>query len=191
VELLAAVRAGDETVADAFCARIWPTVVQTVRRLLGSGDHEVEDIAQVSVMEALASVKRYRGEGGLDPWVRTLTAHTVYKQLRRRGFERRLFTHLDAAVGEAARSPGPVAVTRERQAIARVLEHLGHVDEDKATAWVLHDVFGHDMREVAQITDVSEAAAQSRVSRGRRELHERLSRDSALAGVLEELEGEL
>jgi RNA polymerase sigma-70 factor (ECF subfamily) len=188
--LLSAVRAGDDTVADAFCARIWPTVVMTVRRLLGSADNELEDVAQISVMEALSSVKRYRGESGLDPWVRTVTAHTVYKHLRRRGFERRLFTHLDAAAAETSRGPGPVAVTREREAISRVLNHVAKLDEEKATAWVLHDVYGHDMREIATITGVSEAAAQTRVSRGRRELHERLGHDPSLSGLLAELEGE-
>jgi len=50
-------------------------------------------------------------------------------------------------------------------------------------------VYGHDMREVAQITEVSEAAAQSRVSRGRRELLERLSHDPSLKDLLD-AEGE-
>lgn len=189
-ELLAAVRAGDEKVASAFCARVWPTVVQTVRRLLGSSDPELDDVSQLSVMAVLSSVSRYRGEGGLDGWVRMVTAHTVYKQLRRRGFERKLFTHLDAAAAEPARIKGPSALTRGREAVKRVVDHLSRLDEEKATAWVLHDVYGHDMREIAQITDVSESAAQTRVSRGRRELHERLAKDESLKGLLDELEGE-
>ena len=188
--LLAGVRDGDESFAGAFCERIWPTVVQTVRRLLGGKDHELDDVAQISVMEALSSVKRYRGESGLDPWVRTVTAHTVYKHLRRRGFERRLFTHLEAAATEASRGPGPVAITREREAVSRVLSHVAKLDEDKATAWVLHDVYGHDMKEIAEITGVSESAAQSRLSRGRRELHDRLGHDPSLRGLWSELEGE-
>lgn len=190
-ELISGVLAGDPSWADAFARRVWPTVVIAVRRLLGDGDPDAEDVAQVAVMETLASVKRYRREGPLDGWVRTVTAHTVYKQLRRKGLERKLFTALEAAEPERSRLPGPQAAVRVRDAVSRVLGHLGQVDEDRATAWALHDVHGYGVKEIAQITSVTEAAAQTRLSRGRRELLERLNRDTALAELLSELEGDL
>ncbi len=189
-DLLSGVRSGDERLAQAFCERVWPTVKGTVRKLLGAADSEADDVTQMAVMEVLGSLRRYRGDVALEAWVRTVTAHTIYKHLRRRGFERKLFTHLEAATTEPVRAAGPSAITRARRAVTRVLEHVARLDEDKATAWVLHDVYGHDMREVAQITEVSETAAQSRVSRGRRALHERLGADLTLVGLLGELEGD-
>ncbi len=190
-ELLEGVATADPTWADQFVRRVWPTVVLAVRRLLGDSDPDADDVAQVAVMEVLSSVKRYKRQGTLDGWVRTVTAHTVYKQLRRKGLERKLFTALEAAEPERSRLPGPAAAVRVRDAVSRVLAHLGQIDADRAMTWALHDVHGFGVKEIAEITSVTEAAAQTRLSRGRRELLERLDRDSALAELLSELEGDL
>ncbi len=190
-ELIAGVLSGEPSWADAFARRVWPTVVLAVRRLLGEADPDAEDVAQVAVMQVLGSIKRFRRQGTLDAFVRTVTANTVYKQLRRKGLERKLFTALEAAEPERSRLIGPHAAVRVRDAVSRVLGHLGQVDMARAVAWALHDVHGYGLKEIAEITNVSEAAAQTRLSRGRRELLERLGSDTALAELLSELEGEL
>jgi RNA polymerase sigma-70 factor (ECF subfamily) len=65
--------------------------------------------------------------------------------------------------------------------VERVLVALGKMDQNRAWTYLLHDVYGYDLKEVAEITDVSLSAAQSRLVRGRRDLHERIARDPALA----------
>ena len=44
--------------------------------------------------------------------------------------------------------------------LARVLRHLDAIEEQKAWTFVLHDVSGHDLRGIADITGVSVSAAQ-------------------------------
>jgi RNA polymerase sigma-70 factor (ECF subfamily) len=47
---------------------------------------------------------------------------------------------------------------------------------------LLHDVMGHELAEIAVLTGVSVAAAQSRLVRGRKELHRRLASDGVIGG---------
>jgi RNA polymerase sigma-70 factor (ECF subfamily) len=189
-ELLAALRAGDPSAATALHDRVRPQVDRTIRRLLGPGDVDHEDVAQQAMIELVFTIDRYRGDCSLDSWTSTLTAHVVYKHIRRRKTERRLFGALDPDDG-AFRSPsrtGREAVVRNL--MHRVLAHLDAIDENKAWTFVLHDVCGHDLREIAQITGVSVAAAQTRLVRGRREIHERIAGDPELANLLDAMEGD-
>jgi RNA polymerase sigma-70 factor (ECF subfamily) len=189
-ELLAALRAGDTAAATALHDRVRPQVDRTIRRLLGPGDVDHEDVAQQAMIELVFTIDRYRADCSLDSWTSTLTAHVVYKHIRRRKTERRLFGALDPD-DAALRSPSRTA--REamlRNLMHRVLAHLDELEENKAWTFVLHDVCGHDLREIAQITGVSVAAAQARLVRGRREIHERIASDPELANLLSTMEGD-
>jgi RNA polymerase sigma-70 factor (ECF subfamily) len=189
-ELLGAIRRGDSGAATALHDRLRPQVDRTIRRLLGANDPDHNDLAQQALIELVGTIDRYRGDCSLDWWTSSVTAHVVYKQLRRRKTERRLFGSLDAEVLAGTRSPSRTA--REamlKNVLDRVLTHLDAVDEAKAWAFVLHDVCGYDLREIAQITGVSAAAAQTRLVRGRRAVHERIASDPELADLLESLEG--
>ena len=184
--LVAAIRNGVAGMAGAFYDRTRPVVDKAVRRLLGAADNDVEDVVQVAMIELLRSLSRYRGECSLDTWTSTIAANVVYKHIRRRGLERTLFAREPLAddLPHASRQQ-PVL----RAMIERVAHHLKEMAYERAWTFLLHDVHGYSLEEVAGITGVSVAAAQSRLVRGRRELHERIADDPDLAGGLDALEG--
>ncbi len=184
-ELLGAVRAGDGTAASAFCRRVRPRVEMTIQRLLGRRDGDVEDIVQMSLIELVQTIHRFRGECSLDTWASTVTAHAVFKHIRRRRLERRIFERAGESEAESWRGRDEASgAAVARDLLSRVREHLAAMDEDRAWAFLLHDVNGFDLREVARIMEVSVAAAQKRLVRGRRELRERLAGDPELADLL-------
>jgi RNA polymerase sigma-70 factor (ECF subfamily) len=187
-ELLAALRAGDASAAVALHDRIRPQVDRTIGRLLGWSDVDSEDLAQLALIEIVSTIDRYRGDCALDWWASTVTSHVVYKHLRRRQNERRLFSSLDAGDVAPRSAVHGARAPVIRDMLTRVLGHLDSVEESKAWAFVLHDVCGHDLREIADITGVTVSAAQSRLVRGRRELHEKIAADAELAEWLRELE---
>jgi RNA polymerase sigma-70 factor (ECF subfamily) len=183
-QLLAALRHGDSRAAGVFHDRMRPIVERTIGRLLGGTDPDREDLAQLALIELVKTIDRYRGDCPLDAWAATISAHIVYKHIRRRQLERRLFGGAAAVPGvEHAAPPGRDVVMGNL--LGRIAEHLARMDAGRASAVVLHDVHGYDLKEIATILDCSVAAAQTRLSRGRRELHERIAADPELAGALD------
>jgi len=187
VQLLAAVRAGDGRAAETLYERSRPIVERTLRKLLGRSDPEHQDLFQQAMIEIVRTIDRYRGECPLDGWIATLAAHIVYKDLRHRKVERRVLS--DTLPYEPAGHDQPAHRAVLRSTIDRVREHLAGMEAGRAWAFLLHDVHGYDLREMAQIMGTSAAAAQSRLVRGRKELHERISGDPELAEHLEGTRG--
>jgi RNA polymerase sigma-70 factor (ECF subfamily) len=185
-ELLASVLNGDTEAAETFFERLRPRIEMTVRRLLGAHDPDREDCVQNSFIGVIRALPRYRGECSLGHWASQIAARVVYKHIRHRKVHRRVFGE-DADVAE--RGGG---VDSQRRAVAsnlvnRVRTKLSTLDPDRAYTFMLHDVLGFDLREIAQITDVSVGAAQKRLVRGRREVYAKLASDPELRDVAKTL----
>lgn len=183
--LVAAVRSGNSSVAGPFHDRTRPVVEKAVHRLLGAADNDSEDLIQVAMIELLHSLDRYRGDCSLDTWASTIAGNVVFKHIRRRGLERKIFAH-ELAPEDKTHSFHQRPVMRAM--VERVMNHLEQISHERAWTFLLHDVYGYSLDEVASMTNASVAAAQSRLVRGRRELHQRIAKDPELAGGLDVLE---
>jgi RNA polymerase sigma-70 factor (ECF subfamily) len=86
----------------------------------------------------------------------------------RRVFDRSVEQQTLELVAEESRTPERAAETRRR--VEHLLSALATVNRARAEAVVLHDVLGHDLAEIARLTGVTVAAAQSRLVRGRKEV---------------------
>jgi len=186
--LVARVRAGDRAAAAAFYKRLRPRLDITIRRLLGKRDADHDDLVQNGLIEIVRSIDAFRGESSLEGWAMTIAARVVYKDVRRRSSHRRAFSPDEAEPDHQAGAASESRRIITRNLVGRVRKHLGEMDEDKAWTFLLHDISGFDLREVAEITGVTVAAAQSRLVRGRREIQERIEGDAELAGALVDLE---
>ncbi len=186
-ELLRAVLQGDERVARILYQRVRPIIQSTVARLLGARDVDAEDTMQLALYELVRTASSFRGDCPLEAWVRVLTARIVFKHVRRRKLERRIFTA--EAACEPAAPAGVTYIAMHRSALRRIKEHLAALDADRAWTFLLHDVYGYDLKEAAEITGVSVSAAQTRLSRGRRELKSRIETDPELSEQLTNARG--
>jgi RNA polymerase sigma-70 factor (ECF subfamily) len=186
--LIESVRAGKSAAAGAFHDRVRPIVERTLGRLLGTGDPDRDDLAQQALIQLVLSVDRFRGDCPLDAWAAVITARTVYKHIRRRTLERRLFVLDGSEIEVPDRAAGPV--TLHRSSLRRVERHLRDMDRKRAFTFLLHDVHGFSMKEIGDITHASVAAVQSRLIRGRKEIHDRIATDADLATLMDDIAGD-
>jgi len=161
IQLLAALRAADRGAAGALYERSRPVVTRTLNRLLGRNDPEHQDLFQQTMVELVRTIDRYRGECPLDAWIATLAAHVVYKHIRHRKVERRVLSDVLPFEPVAAEHPAHSAALRST--INRVCRHLADIDPGRAWAFLLHDVHGHDLREIALRVISSHAALLERM----------------------------
>jgi RNA polymerase sigma-70 factor (ECF subfamily) len=188
-EIVAGVRAGDAKAAEALHDRVRTLVERAVVRLLGRRDRDHEDLVQVSLIEIMRSLRGYRGECSLDTWASRVTAHTVFKAIRRRRGDRALVDPYADVARYDVSSLDPDRALVMRSTLQRVRAHLAEMDPLKAWTVVLHDVNGYDLSEIAEITEVTVTAAQSRLVRGRKDLHARVEADPELREVLDQMRG--
>ena len=185
-ELLAALQNGDSDAADAMYDRLRPKIESTVRRLLGAGDVDQQDCVQTTFVEIVRSIARYRGECPIEHWAAQIAANVVYKHIRRRRLERRFF----GGTVRPSERPEPMSTSRRlvaKDLVQRIREKIEVLEPQKAYTFLLHDVLGFDLQEIATITGVTVAAAQKRLVRGRRDVHNELARDGELAGLVDDL----
>ncbi len=188
-EIVAGVRARDPRAAEALHDRARPLIERTILRLLGRRDREHEDLVQVSLIELMRSLHGYRGECSLDTWTARVTAHVVFKTLRRWKGERSLIDPTADLARIDVSKLDPERAMAMRSCLQRVQSHLAALHPLKAWTLVLHDVNGYDLREIAEITESTISAAQSRLVRGRKELHARIEDDPELRDFLDHMRG--
>jgi RNA polymerase sigma-70 factor (ECF subfamily) len=158
--------------------RLFPVVDATIYRILGRREPEHADLVQSAFEQIVATLaKRTYSRGcSLAGWAAVIACHVGLNAVRSRRRERGVLDRdrpieVPSSMDRTARDPE--AQIRARHDLEAVRRHLAEMDPDRATAIVLH-AQGYDLVEIARLTRVSVAAAQSRLSRGRREMRERL-----------------
>ena len=172
VEIVAGLTRGEAWAADALYDRVLPHVERALRRVLRYGGSDYDDLLQSS-FERIIRVLGERSLGGacdLPSWSSAVAAHVALDALRRRAREQRLFGDELPQDTNRAGEPSPEAAADARQNVARVQGVLARMKPKYAEAVLLHDVLGHDLREIAVILGASVAAVQSRLVRGRKQL---------------------
>jgi RNA polymerase sigma-70 factor (ECF subfamily) len=173
-EIVSAIARGDTRVAAALYDRVAVVVDRTMYRVFGRREHDHDDLVQTAFEQIVRSLARekFAGACSLTTWASTLATHVGLNALRSRQRERKVVSR-DSDPPEP-RSRDAVREIEARDELVRVREALAEMAPEKAETLFLHDVEGLDLAEIATLTRVTVAAAQSRLVRARRELEERV-----------------
>ena len=85
VDLARRLRAGEESAFDVFFAEYFPRVYRFARSRLGGDEDAAEEVAQTTLIKALAKVGTYRGEAALFTWLCSFCRHEIDRWFVRAG----------------------------------------------------------------------------------------------------------
>jgi RNA polymerase sigma-70 factor, ECF subfamily len=185
-QLVEAFQAGRPGSGEALYDRLMPVVDATIARILGRREHDHPDLVQSAFEQIVSTLAKrtFAGQCGLPGWAAVIACHVGLNALRSRRRERAVLDRgqeLDAEAPQERAGPVPLeAQLRARDELVMVRRHLTAMDPDRVTSLLLH-AMGYELTEIAELTTTSVAAAQSRLSRGRRELRARME-DAPQAG---------
>ncbi len=147
-------RAGDtEALGELF--RAFEVPVYNLARRICRTTEDAEDVLQETFFEVCRSIGRYREEGSLWGWIRTIAASKALMRLRRNKYRDTDELH-DEVVGHR-REDTPL-----RMDLEAALERLS--ETSRAVVW-LHDVEGYTHEEIAEMMGKTPSFSKSQLSR--------------------------
>ena len=169
-----ALAAGELWAGDVLYDRVEETVAAVLFQVVGP-DHERDDLIQQALEKVFSTVVsgQFGRRCSLRTWAGLIMQNIARDALRQRARERNVLDR-SAILGTvelivtSEETPELAADTRQRMGNLRAA--LAATKRKRADAVLLHDVLGHDLAEIARMTGISRAAAQSRLVRGRKDI---------------------
>jgi RNA polymerase sigma-70 factor (ECF subfamily) len=152
--LVARAQTGDAAALEALYRAFESPVYNLARRICRTAE-DAEDVLQETFFEVCRSIGRYRGDGSLWGWVRTIASSKALMRLRRNRY--RDTDDLD----EDAAGPGRQDY-HLRMDLEAALERLPEMS--RAVVW-LHDVEGYTHEEIAGMMGKTVSFSKSQLAR--------------------------
>ena len=171
--------AGEPWAHAALYDALYPIVARALQKILHQTP-DYDDLVQTSFELIVRTLQKPRARQieNLAAWASAIAARVALDALRSRIRERRIFSR-DVEAAHAAKAVQGPKLERQldvRSDLLWLQGALAAMNAEQAEAVLLHDVLGHELWEVASLTEVSPAAAQKRLSRGHLELRRRAER---------------
>jgi RNA polymerase sigma factor (sigma-70 family) len=174
-ELVAAVRAGDDSAFEELYRRYQPRIARFICSMLHDAAR-CEDVAQEAFLSALRRMRETDAEINFKPWIYQIARNAAIDSYRRNSHAVEVSMDADDGLRASDRtrmvgldgSPDAALITKER------LDHLqGAFDElsDVHTrVLVMRELEGMSYREIGQKLDLTRPAVESALFRARRRL---------------------
>ena len=152
--VVARARAGDPDALETLY-RAFESPVYTLARRICRTAEDAEDVLQETFFEVCRSIGRYREEGSLWGWVRSIAASKALMRLRRNKYRDTDELH-DEVVGTRRED------NHLRMDLEAALERLPEIS--RAVVW-LHDVEGYTHEEIAGMMGKTPSFSKSQLAR--------------------------
>jgi RNA polymerase sigma-70 factor (ECF subfamily) len=173
-ELVARARSGD---LDAFAelVRRYEHRVRGVLFRLLDDERDVEEATQDAFVQAWRNLDRFRGDATIFTWLYRIAANEALARLRRKQLP---LTPLEEGERGPPVAAGPAAdpqrAAEGSELHAFLAGRIRALPPEYRAALALRDLVGLSNQEVADVLDITVAAAKSRIHRARLQIREEL-----------------
>lgn len=180
-ELVARALSGERLALSLLYRRHVRSVTERVTRLL-SRCAEAEDVVQDAFVSAFRDLAALTDPARFGPWLMRIAVHQAHRRFRRRrllaklGFDR---GEDDARLEQIA---DPALGPHQRLELARLDQALAKLAADQRLAWMLRNVEGCELSEVAEQCNCSLATVKRRLQRAEARLQSLLADAEAKHG---------
>jgi RNA polymerase sigma-70 factor (ECF subfamily) len=185
---LARAAADDADAAATLVGALCGGMLRIVRKVLGRGHPDVDDVTQDAVIALLTALLTFRGECSVEHFanrVALLTALAARRRARARARtvepETEAFDEIAAEAGDHASPLATTVAARRRLLVRQLLDELPDVI---AEALASHFILGYTVDEIAAASSVPANTVWSRLRLGKQALRRKLERDAELAEML-------
>lgn len=163
---------GNPGAIQAFVVHHQRLVFAFLARLLGE-NAGVEDLAQEVFVRAIRALPRFdpTGKARVSTWLLTIASRLVLDERRRAPLKSMV---LELTEPQSLRNDSP-EVIRQRKELGYALSRaIGTLSHEQREAFILAEIHGLSMEELADVTQVAVGTAKARLSRARESLRETL-----------------
>lgn len=151
-----------------------PFVWRALRRL-GVAHADVDDAVQEVFVVVHRKLGEYEGRSQLRTWLYGIAVRVAAAQ-RRRSHARHEVATEEPVAPETASSSNPEGAAAEREALVMLDRALDELDDEKRAVFVLYEVEGLEMPEVAEALACPVQTAYSRLHAARKEVEKSMRR---------------
>jgi RNA polymerase sigma-70 factor (ECF subfamily) len=170
--LLAACATGDAVALAELFSRHADALYRFLGRLRGADARDLEDLLQRTFLEAIGSIRRFRGKASVRTWLFGIAANVVRHHVRAEA-RRRTFLD-DLSLVPEPHSETPVEAVERRQLRRRLAAALDQLGDDLRIPFLMCDVEGLPGAEVARVLELREGTLWRRLHDARTRLRRSL-----------------
>jgi RNA polymerase sigma-70 factor, ECF subfamily len=164
--LLAACGVGDTAALGALFDRHHEAVYRLLSRLLRTEPAEIDDLVQLTFLEAWRAAKKYGGKGAVRSYLLGIAANTVRHHIRGAARRRAVL----AGVPTPAPTGTPDTAAMHAQQVSRLAAALDELPHDLRAAYVLCDLEDIPGVEAARVLGIRAGTLWRRLHEARRAL---------------------
>ncbi|MCD6217567.1 RNA polymerase sigma factor [bacterium] len=179
IELVDRAKAGDHQAFGIIVENYKTMVAATVGRF-ARNEHDREDLAQEVFLKAYQSIKKFRGLGSFEGWLRKLTVHTCLDFLRKTKRQKSIPL---SDLGKEKRkqietnTPDPRGFEAEKKlesedALKILQDAMASLSADEHLIIVLKELEDRSIKEISEITGFTQGNIKVKAHRARNKLKE-------------------